>query len=86
MMCVSGHPLTPSDQVDQVWHLHLIFTESYWIEFCEKTLGNKIHHGPAKRSASEKNKYIDLYQKTKGLYTHFFNQKPPEEIWPPISI
>ena len=26
-----GHPVSPSDQVDQVWHLHLLYTESYWI-------------------------------------------------------
>jgi hypothetical protein len=23
---VSGHPVTPSDQVDQVWHLHLAYS------------------------------------------------------------
>ena len=27
---VAGHPVTPSDQVDQVWHLHLTYTRSYW--------------------------------------------------------
>jgi hypothetical protein len=26
----AGHPVTPSDQVDQVWHLHLTYTRSYW--------------------------------------------------------
>jgi hypothetical protein len=25
---VAGHPVTPSDQVDQVWHLHLTYTRS----------------------------------------------------------
>lgn len=26
---VLGHPCTPSDQVDQVWHLHLLHTVSF---------------------------------------------------------
>ena len=26
----AGHPVTPSDQVDQAWHLHLLYTHSYW--------------------------------------------------------
>ena len=32
----AGHPVTPSDQVDQAWHLHLTYTRSYWEEFCAK--------------------------------------------------
>src|SRR5215470_1600629 len=27
---VSDSPLTPSEAVDQVWHLHLLYTRSYW--------------------------------------------------------
>jgi hypothetical protein len=26
---VAGHPVTPSEQVDRVWHLHLTYTQSY---------------------------------------------------------
>ena len=32
-LCVeAGHPVTPSDAVDQAWHLHLCYTRSYWEE------------------------------------------------------
>lgn len=31
---VADHPVAPSDPVDQVWHLHLLYTHSYWEEFC----------------------------------------------------
>ena len=34
LACTAGHPVTPSDQVDQVWHLHLIYTKSYWNNLC----------------------------------------------------
>src|SRR5579862_6589306 len=29
----AGHVCTPSEQVDQAWHLHLCYTESYWTRF-----------------------------------------------------
>src|SRR5436190_23876910 len=25
----AGHPVSPSDAVDEAWHLHLLYTESY---------------------------------------------------------
>lgn len=30
---VVGHTVTPSEQVDQAWHLHLTYTKSYWEDF-----------------------------------------------------
>jgi len=86
MICVAGHPVTPSDQVDQVWHLHLLYTESYWIELCQNTLGKNIHHGPTKGGAAEQTKFTDWYQKTKEDYKSFFNTEPPEDIWPESEI
>ena len=44
----AGHPVTPSEQIDQAWHLHLIYTRSYWDDFCGQVLGTPIHHGPTK--------------------------------------
>ena len=41
MLCVADHPVTPSDQVDQVWHLHLIYTRSYWDDFCGQDITTK---------------------------------------------
>lgn len=82
LICVAEHPLTPSDQVDQVWHLHLLYTESYWSDFCDETLGRKIHHGPTKGGPQEHNKFTDWYEKTKATYTEFFMEKPPADIWP----
>ncbi|MDA7921499.1 hypothetical protein N9B73_07065 [Verrucomicrobiales bacterium] len=49
----SGHRVTPSEEIDQVWHLHLVYTQSYWKEFCEETLEHEINHGPTKGGAAE---------------------------------
>ena len=42
LAAAARHPVSPSDQVDQVWHLHLLYTESYWIKFCRETLGTQV--------------------------------------------
>ena len=86
LLTISNHPLTPSDQVDQVWHLHLIYTQSYWEDFCENTIKRKIHHGPTKGGEPEKNKYTNWYEKTKKLYLETFNSETPKDIWPGSEI
>ena len=86
LICIADHPLTPSDQVDQVWHLHLIYTESYWVDLCQNTLGKNIQHGPTRGGKQEKIKYEDLYEKTKALYQSIFGYNPPADIWPPSDI
>lgn len=82
LICISDHPLTPSDQVDQVWHLHLLYTQSYWIHFCGNLLGRPIHHGPTKGGNDEQVKFCDWYEKTKELYAVTFQENPPKKIWP----
>ena len=80
------HPLTPSEPVDQVWHLHLIYTQSYWIDFCEKTLGKLIHHQPTQGGAQERDKFTDWYQKTLSFYEQLFDQPPPTDLWPSPTV
>jgi hypothetical protein len=64
LICVSNQPLTPSDEVDQVWHLHLLYTHSYWREMCGQLLNKEIHHGPTKGGQNENLKFTDWYQRT----------------------
>jgi hypothetical protein len=86
LMCIASHPLTPSDQVDQVWHLHLLYTESYWTDLCGHTLQRPIHHGPTKGGNKEKNKFESWYDKTLTLYAETFSAAPPADIWPEPKI
>src|SRR5688572_22064054 len=51
----AGHPVTPSDQVDQVWHMHLIYSRAYWEDFCPNVLQTPLHHGPTKGGQQERN-------------------------------
>lgn len=55
LACTAGHEVTPSDAVDQVWHLHLTYSRDYWEVFCPEVLQADLHHGPTaggKSSAS----------------------------------
>jgi hypothetical protein len=82
LAATSPTPVTPSDIVDQVWHLHLTYSRSYWDEMCSEILGKKLHHGPTKGGANEDSKYRDLYTATLDAYRREFNAEPPRDYWP----
>ncbi|MBW4574519.1 MAG: hypothetical protein KME08_04465 [Aphanothece sp. CMT-3BRIN-NPC111] len=83
---VADHPVSPSDQVDQVWHLHLLYTHSYWEEFCPKVLKMPLHHSPTQGGSQERRKFNDWYNKTLTSYEQIFQQSPPVDIWSPSHI
>ena len=80
-----GHPVTPSDEVDQAWHLHLVYTRSYWDELCGQVLGFALHHGPTRGGAAEGQKFGDWYARTLQSYQDAFGELPPADIWPPAA-
>jgi uncharacterized protein (TIGR04222 family) len=82
----ADHVASPSDQVDQAWHLHITYTRSYWEEFCGKVLGKPLHHEPSKGGRPEDHKYRELYIRTLKGYRDAFGEEPPADIWPPVDI
>jgi len=82
LVAVSKHEITPSDQVDQAWHLHMTYTQSYWVDLCRNTLGFELHHYPTKGGREESIKFRRQYSETLDLYKHTFKESPPETIWP----
>ncbi|RZL10929.1 MAG: TIGR04222 domain-containing membrane protein [Hymenobacter sp.] len=80
-----GHPVTPSDEVDQAWHLHLVYTRSYWDDLCGQVLGFALHHGPTKGGTAEGYKFRDWYAQTLRAYQAAFGTAAPVDIWPPAA-
>ena len=78
----AGHTVTPSTDVDIVWHTHLLYTRDYE-EFCDKVLQYKLHHGPTKGGKQENDKFEDLYERTLESYRRIFREEPPKDIWKP---
>ena len=83
---VAGHPVSPSDPVDQVWHLHLLYTESYWQRFCGNTLAKSLHHQPSAGGRDEREKFEQWYAKTLTSYGQHFDARPPADIWPDVRL
>ena len=78
----AGHEVTPSDAVDQVWHLHLTYSRDYWQRFCPQVLGAELHHGPTAGGEAERSRYYDQYADTLRSYEIAFGVSPPPGIWP----
>ena len=78
----AGHPVTPSDEVDQAWHLHLLYTREYWDHFCPEVTGVPIHHGPTRGGHVDQGRFVDAYAKTRASYERVFGEAPPADIWP----
>lgn len=83
LAAVTGVPVTPSDTVDEAWHLHLCYTKSYWKDLCGEVLRKEIHHNPTKGGDSERRKFWDQYEATLARYAEVFGDEPPQDIWPP---
>jgi hypothetical protein len=82
----AGHEVTPSDEVDQAWHLHLTYTRSYWGELCGEVLGRPLHHGPTKGGKAEGDRFEEQYEATLASYRQVFGIEPPPDIWPPSVV
>lgn len=78
----AGHEVTPSDAVDQVWHLHLTYTRNYWGVFCPEVLRADLHHGPTRGGPTEHRRFYDQYAATLAAYEAAFGEPPPADIWP----
>lgn len=78
----AGHEVTPSDAVDQAWHLHLTYSRDYWERFCPEVLGTPLHHGPTAGGTVERDRYYRQYAETLKAYEDAFGEPPPADIWP----
>lgn len=83
LCCISPEPVTPPDAVDQAWHLHLTYTRSYWVDFCQNTLPKPIHHHPTRGGKIEAKKFDQWYTRVQQLYLQHFGEQPPKDIWLP---
>lgn len=81
-LAVTGDaPATPSDAVDQAWHLHLTYTRDYWERFCPEVLGRALHHGPTEGGVEAQHRFFLAYADTLRRYAHAFGP-PPADLWP----
>ena len=77
----ADHSVTPSEHVDQAWHLHITYTAEYR-RFCRDVLGRELDHTPS-TGGSERSRYVEDYERTLASYASHFREAPPSDLWPP---
>lgn len=82
LAAVAGETVTPSDEVDQAWHLHLCYSRSYWNDLCRDTLGRELHHGPTRGGDAQQRGFFERYRRTLELYREHFGTNAPADVWP----
>lgn len=82
LACISRGEITPSDAVDQAWHLHLTYSRDYWDKFCPDVLRRQLHHAPTEGSADDAARFYDQYARTLDLYLATFGHPAPAAVWP----
>lgn len=74
-------PVTPSEEVDEVWHLHLTYSRDYWDAWCGEVLRRPLHHDPTEGGPAEQARYREQYAQTLVRYEARFG--PPDPLfWP----
>lgn len=71
---------TPSYWVDECWHLHLIYTRSYWEGIC-KIIGKPIHHNPGNQKEIDRGDFFRAFQTTIKAYEAQWGVKPSGSVW-----
>jgi hypothetical protein len=82
---VSPTPVTPSDIVDEVWHLHLVYSRDYWKIWCGERLQAPLHHDPTPGGVEAQLLHRRQYAETLALHERFFGP-PMAELWPATHL
>lgn len=77
---LSKKVITPSEETDQVWHLHQTYTRHYRMSMA-KFLNKPFKHQPTLGGQSEIDLYDDLYSSTLKFYEDVFQCHPPDDVW-----
>jgi len=84
LQCVSADSRCPSHAVDQVWHLHLLYTRDYWRHFCPEVLQRDLHHVPSQSGAKDLDLDREHYAQTLADYEKTFGTASAQ-IWPDLK-
>ncbi|MFG5120150.1 TIGR04222 domain-containing membrane protein [Methylorubrum sp. POS3] len=81
LAALSDTPVTPSEEIDVVWHQHLTYSRDYWEIWCKAVLRVPLHHDPTAGGPVEGRRFRAHYADTLALYEAHFG--PPDPLfWP----
>jgi hypothetical protein len=79
---VSDTEVTPSLDIDEVWHTHILHTRSYAL--FSMALGRQIHHDPG--MPNHRGDFQEQYRGTLRFYKEIFGQDAPAALWPHVAL
>lgn len=81
LAATAGFEVTPSQYVDEAWHLHLA-SPHYRDVLCNRILGRPLEHRPGDGTPEDDARCARQYEETLALYERVFKEPAPSEIWP----
>ena len=63
-LCAKYDDNTPTVDVDEVWHAHILFTRQY-ADDCRAVFGTFLHHDPGTGDPGDEAKFRKVFQRTK---------------------
>ena len=79
-MCATEKVITMSKEIDDFWHVHILFSDDY-TAMCHWLGMQYIHHNPC-QSDGEVDALADGYHDTLRFYEEQFGEKPDGDLWP----
>lgn len=84
LAATTSQVVSPSEQVDQAWHLHVLHAARYR-RFCSEVLGRRLDHGPSDGGSAERAHFARAYEQTLTSYRERFGEPPPSDVWPNVQ-
>lgn len=85
LTCAGAGPMTPPEEIDEVWHQHLTYSRDYWEVWCKTALGAPLHHDPTLGGPAQQSHFRTRYAVTLQTYERFFGPPPPL-YWPATHV
>jgi hypothetical protein len=86
LAATAGFEVTPSQFVDEAWHLHLNLPH-YRDTLCGRILGRPLEHRPGTGTPDDEQRCARQYEETLALYERVFDEPAPHDIWPrPVPL
>lgn len=80
MAYLTDKMISPSEQVDQVWHLHMTYTQHYRA-MCRTLIEHDFKHSPSAGGGTEGQKFENIYDDTLSFYKAVFTIDAPADVW-----
>lgn len=74
-IAVTDGPATPSKQVDEIWHEHILFTKDYFGRWSE-ILGRTLHHEPGFKGED----FSKTFKRTEDKKREFFGEEVVDKL------